>query len=348
MQPDYSIDLVSPKELLVNGRRLDLENLFRMVSHEPSRGTEIVEHYLEQLFTGDTVQMMTMTLEESYLGRKGGVRDFLVNRALRIYPLYWLAIAGAAAALYGLPKLSLHGELSLPDEMWEWIGNIAIFGPIEDDTGKHWRFLSVGWSLHVELLFYLLIPLLLLYRRLHTAWVAGSMMMLVYYLVVPVSFKFRYFDIVGTFPAFAAGSALYVWRDMWRTVPHWLGAFAIALALVLMCFPVDLIAKPMGWGFYLPMLANVLVIAYLSRVRLQGRWATWDGWCGALSYPAFLFHLPMGEAMRLVVPDSIPTYTPLYFIWCCSATLLVAALAHVAVEMPLDRFRKKIRLNGLG
>ena len=63
MQPDYSIDLVSPKELLVNGRRLDLENLFRMVSHEPSRGTEIVEHYLEQLFTGDTVQMMTMTLE---------------------------------------------------------------------------------------------------------------------------------------------------------------------------------------------------------------------------------------------------------------------------------------------
>jgi uncharacterized protein YtpQ (UPF0354 family) len=63
MQPDYSIDLVSPKELLVNGRRLDLENLFRMVSHEPSRGTEIVEHYLEQLFTGDTVQMMTMTLD---------------------------------------------------------------------------------------------------------------------------------------------------------------------------------------------------------------------------------------------------------------------------------------------
>jgi hypothetical protein len=63
LQPEYAVDLVGPRELLVNGRRLDLENLFRMVSHEPSRGTEIVEHYLEQLFTGDTVQLMTMSLE---------------------------------------------------------------------------------------------------------------------------------------------------------------------------------------------------------------------------------------------------------------------------------------------
>lgn len=63
LQPEYAVDLVGPRELLVNGRRLDLENLYRMVSHEPARGTEIVEHYLEQLFTGDAVQLMTMSLD---------------------------------------------------------------------------------------------------------------------------------------------------------------------------------------------------------------------------------------------------------------------------------------------
>jgi hypothetical protein len=63
LQPEYAIDLVGPRELLVNGRRLDLENLFRMVNHEPQRGSEIVEHYLEQLFTGDAVQMMQMSLD---------------------------------------------------------------------------------------------------------------------------------------------------------------------------------------------------------------------------------------------------------------------------------------------
>lgn len=57
MQPGYRIDRVGPRELLVNGRRLDLENLFRMVAHEPDRGTDIVEHFLDQLFTGETLEV---------------------------------------------------------------------------------------------------------------------------------------------------------------------------------------------------------------------------------------------------------------------------------------------------
>lgn len=56
LQPAYAIDLVGPRELLVNGRRLDLENLYRMVNHEPVRGQEIVEHYLDQLFAGDATR----------------------------------------------------------------------------------------------------------------------------------------------------------------------------------------------------------------------------------------------------------------------------------------------------
>ena len=63
LQPDYAVDLVGPRELLVNGRRLDLENLFRMVNHEPSRGSEIVEHYLEQLFAGEAMQLSSMTFD---------------------------------------------------------------------------------------------------------------------------------------------------------------------------------------------------------------------------------------------------------------------------------------------
>lgn len=63
LQPEYAIDLVGPRELLVNGRRLDLENLYRMVNHEPVRGQEIVEHYLDQLFAGDTMQLVNMSLD---------------------------------------------------------------------------------------------------------------------------------------------------------------------------------------------------------------------------------------------------------------------------------------------
>lgn len=63
MQPDYAIAMVGPRELLVNGRRLDLDNLYRMVSNEPGRGQEIVEHFLDQLFTGDGLEMTDMPYE---------------------------------------------------------------------------------------------------------------------------------------------------------------------------------------------------------------------------------------------------------------------------------------------
>lgn len=63
MQPEFKVELTGPRELVINGRRLDLENLYRMVNHEPDRGVEIVEHYLDQLFTGEASQMTAMSLD---------------------------------------------------------------------------------------------------------------------------------------------------------------------------------------------------------------------------------------------------------------------------------------------
>ena len=54
MHPDHAIQLVGPRELIVNGRRLDLENLLRLVNRDQSRGVEIVEHYLDQLFSNES------------------------------------------------------------------------------------------------------------------------------------------------------------------------------------------------------------------------------------------------------------------------------------------------------
>ncbi|MEZ6318241.1 MAG: hypothetical protein R3B49_05715 [Phycisphaerales bacterium] len=63
MQPGFAIAMPSPRELLVNGRRLDLENLFRMVVHEPDRGADIVEHFLDQLFSGDSLEAADLPFE---------------------------------------------------------------------------------------------------------------------------------------------------------------------------------------------------------------------------------------------------------------------------------------------
>lgn len=75
LQPEFAIKLIGTSELLVDGRRLDLDNLFRMVSHDRVRGREIVEHYLQQLFCDDS-------LEQPELGF-----DLIKNRIMpRIQP----------------------------------------------------------------------------------------------------------------------------------------------------------------------------------------------------------------------------------------------------------------------
>jgi uncharacterized protein YtpQ (UPF0354 family) len=49
-------------DLFLDGKHLGLENLYRMVQYEPTRGVEIVEHYLERLMEGDSIGSMALPL----------------------------------------------------------------------------------------------------------------------------------------------------------------------------------------------------------------------------------------------------------------------------------------------
>ena len=63
LQPEVTIDSIREDELVIAGRRLDLINLYRIVRHDPQRGVEIVEHYLEQLFAGDLMFVNAMSFD---------------------------------------------------------------------------------------------------------------------------------------------------------------------------------------------------------------------------------------------------------------------------------------------
>ena len=60
--PERAVELAGPLDLILSGRHLGLENLYRMVQHEPTRGLEIVENYIERLIEGDTLSSMPLPL----------------------------------------------------------------------------------------------------------------------------------------------------------------------------------------------------------------------------------------------------------------------------------------------
>jgi len=53
--PDRAAELVGALDMVVDGRHLGLQNLYRMVLGDPSRGVEIVEDYLEKLLEGEEI-----------------------------------------------------------------------------------------------------------------------------------------------------------------------------------------------------------------------------------------------------------------------------------------------------
>ena len=55
LRPEFEIALTGPREMIVNGRRLDLENLARLVRSNEDRGLEIVEQYLDHLFDDESL-----------------------------------------------------------------------------------------------------------------------------------------------------------------------------------------------------------------------------------------------------------------------------------------------------
>jgi hypothetical protein len=53
--PERAAELAGPLDLIINGKHLGLENLYRMVLRDPGRGVEIVETYLDRLLEGDSL-----------------------------------------------------------------------------------------------------------------------------------------------------------------------------------------------------------------------------------------------------------------------------------------------------
>lgn len=60
--PEREVHHAGPMDLYLDGRHLGLNNLYRMVIADPTRGVEIVEDFLEQLLEGDDILQMPMPL----------------------------------------------------------------------------------------------------------------------------------------------------------------------------------------------------------------------------------------------------------------------------------------------
>jgi len=246
--------------------------------------------------------LMTYVLREVYGVSFDGVKRFLFNRYLRIYPLYWIVGIFTLIALLMFPPsgLFVDAAVKIPTDLIHWVANVGIFGLARGVTEFHMSgemLVYVAWSLHVELCFYILMALVLVRRDwVVVLWFVCSLIYTCWMVYFDYSWQDRYFTLAAASLPFSTGSLIYLLAQKNITFGYYKIHLLFPLLFVAHALSSQWLygyaALPMGVGFYISLSLSFFVIFSLLTVTNEGqRFIDRDSFFGNLSYPVFLSHV---------------------------------------------------------
>ena len=284
--------------------------------------------------------LMPASFHVNYAYAKFGARskNYLINRFLRIYPIYWfslgfvllviMAVGRGAEYDFGVATL-LQNFLLLglnQDEFWR--GDIKYIGP--------------AWTLDIELQYYLLVPILVFFcQRLRFAFMTLVIFWFLvggWFLLAPVGASSVDRSILVWGPIFMLGFLAYEYRSMLSKLPSEI--FLLVFLLLLGA----------GWSISLetPRRAEWLIAFGFMVLALwlllfgSKRVFRWDRLAGDLAYPLFILHLPI---ILLIGPHFINMNFWINMLINATASLSFAWLVHMFFDPLLNRMRAKRKVH---
>ena len=282
-------------------------------------------------------------------------RRFLWVRYLRLAPLY-LALM-VLVLPWKLLKEGLTGELA-----WTYLLNTTLLFGLYKPTTQ--AVLVGGWSLGIEVVYYLLFPLLMMsFRWRGMAWAVfgGLLMLQVAWIAATIGQASGYTANAQAYhqvPAFAAyfmgGCLLGVARrkGAFKTLPQRIGLAGLVagFAVLLAANPVQQGDELLGWrGVVLCSLCFALVY-WAGHIRLTGLTARIAGTFGDATYGVYLLHPVIFFGLVFVVLPRLGIASPESWALPSRLVLLAAVLlaAFVLALLSEKYFEKPVRAWGSG
>lgn len=283
------------------------------------------------------------------LQRFGGFfRPFIIARARRLLPVYFLLLAASIGLgtlgdpLRYIPWAGTPARdivfAALPNLLWAHIlAHVTLLHGVIPQPVLPYAYVTLlgpAWSLSTEWQFYLLIGLVaprqlgrfaLVMLALGVAW-----------RLLPYGPLFSRAFLPDAAPYFALGLASAAWLNGARRalLPCLFGAWALGLAvspaksLTPLIWGVLLLAQTQNWG----VLLQAPALRYL----------------GAISYPLYLLNEPVQRGLALVLGPALQGHPVLFSILFLAngiiISLVLAALLHHTVELPFMSRSKKLLL----
>lgn len=274
--------------------------------------------------------LVTRIADTTYRGRPVA---FVANRALRIYPAYWVVAAASLLVVYfGTPVDSYMLPMRSVGDVLQ---QVVIFGLIRLDGSSYApRLVPPAWSLSIELFWYVVMILLFSVVRnvksAVTVWLAISVAIAIAEIAEGGPFTRAYFSYWGPSLAFASGAAIHAFGIK---LPRWHLAPAFGCVVGLMVLANWL--PPAAWVVYLAIFTTAYAVASSQVPFVEYR--NIDRWLGDLAYPVFLCHFQVvsvignGKAGTRVLIESLP------------AIIVTAIVVVLVVERPVQKIREIVR-----
>jgi peptidoglycan/LPS O-acetylase OafA/YrhL len=265
------------------------------------------------------------------------LKAFFISRAVRLYPAFWVC-----CTLTFLITLTI-GQPRYTATLYQYIVNMTLLSDFMDVPPMD----GVYWSLFVEIKFYLMISILLAFKRIDKIETFLVLWLLISATAEVLSFeKLRSILITDYAAYFIAGATFYlIWAKGLTKTRVFLVAGALALASFTAIVWADLLETKYATEFNPLIVCSVIALFFMifilivtNKTATIGR-VNWTA-IGALTYPLYLIHQTIGF---MIFNIAYPAVNPNILLWGTIALMIGASyIIHKKIEVPVAGYIKRL------
>jgi len=264
------------------------------------------------------------------------LKVFFISRAVRLYPAFW-----ACCTITFITTLAI-GQPRYSADFYQYIVNMTLLGDFLDVPPID----GVYWSLFAEIKFYLMISVLLAFKKIEKIET-----FLVFWLLISavsevlVLDKLRSILVTDYAAYFIAGATFYC---LWAKGISAARILLLLGALILACYTAVVWAQELETKYLtdynLLIVCGVIVLFFITFFLIASNktaalgainWTT----LGALTYPLYLLHQMVGF---MIFNLAYPALNPHLLLWGTLALMIGASyVIHKNIEVPVARVMKR-------
>lgn len=280
--------------------------------------------------------LMPASFYTNYAYVKFGARskNYLINRFLRIYPIYWFSLGFVLLAIvvvgreaeydFGIASLLQNFLLLGLNQDQFWRGDIKYIGP--------------AWTLDIELQYYLLVPVLVVlcqrFRSVFLVLIACWFLIGGWFLLKPIGVPSVDRSILVWGPVFMLGFLAYEYRSILSRLPPVSFLLVFLLLLGIGGWVSLEIPRRAEWIIAFGFMVLALLLLLFGSIKV----VQWDKLAGDLAYPLFILHLP---TILLIGNHFVEANFWNSMLINAVASLSIAWLVHILFDPLLSRVRAK-------